>query len=493
MEKNEKISYADDEVINQKPSVSKYLKYLLFFGPGAVLASMTIGQGQLIIGPQIGAWAGYGLIWLITINVASYIFCYLGTRFTVLTGLSLMDIVAFKSKGGWFNWLIVVIMLVFIPVFTATIITTTGQSLAWIFFGSSQLGVYLPLGIGACLLVVFLIFFFKYSFLENVQAFFVVVLAIGSIISAVMALSSVANFDVISFLSGYFNFGNIPSYPDWVITNFPDTTTTSESLLTLGMLGTLTISIIPLVGYLSWAKVKRWGIFHDVKDPAQFEEERFQDFKKSNTITYLPEDQHQVKKAKKLLKPLQIDLTIAFVIVAIVSSCYLICGHLLLGPQPDGSYIFPAGMDLIEAQAVIFTSLASWLLPLYQISVFFAFFGTMYAGFEAASRMLHETTKHIVPRIGAMEYRKFMAYLVLYILVLGIPISLLIYKGLSFLLVLSITLLFIGVVCVAIWGGAVIYLSQKMLPKPYRLKTIGVVIAIIALLMFISPFFAMLL
>ena len=73
-----------DAVLTEKPSIKKYLRYLLFFGPGAVVASLTIGQGQLIIGPQIGAWAGFALLWLITINIGSYIIAY--------TSLSLIHI-----------------------------------------------------------------------------------------------------------------------------------------------------------------------------------------------------------------------------------------------------------------------------------------------------------------------------------------------------------------------------------------------------------------
>ena len=89
----EKISFPEPaKVLNEKPSIKKYLKYLMFFGPGAIVASMTIGQGQLILGPQIGAWAQFGLMWLITANLASYIFCYIGTRFTMLSGINMMDI-----------------------------------------------------------------------------------------------------------------------------------------------------------------------------------------------------------------------------------------------------------------------------------------------------------------------------------------------------------------------------------------------------------------
>jgi len=482
-----KVSFSDpDEVLQQKPSISKYLKYLLFFGPGAILASMTIGQGQLIIGPQIGAWAKYGLLWLITISASTYVFCYISTRFTMLSGLSLMDIFSHGTRRGWFNWIVIIIMGVFIPIFTATIITTVGQSLAWIFLGSSQSDFYIAFGIGACLLVVFLLFYFRYRILEHIQAFFVVVLAIGAVISAAYAILNTSGFELLPFLGNFFNFGNAPQYPQWVVDNFPNTTKTPVGLLMLGYVGTLAATVIPMLGYISWVKVKRWGIFRGREHPSAFQTDLFNQYKESKTIKYLPNADGELKKAKKLLIPLKVDITVAYVLIAIVSAAYVICGSLLLGDVGGGVFRLPSGIDLIEEQAVIFTSLASWLKPLFQISVFFAFFGTMYAGFEAASRMLHEAGKYVIPGLKDMEFRRFMAYLVLYVLMLGIPISLLIFKGLDFMLILSITLLFIGVVCVAIYAIAAVYMTQKILPKEYRLGPVGLGIAILSIVMFVG-------
>ena len=137
-----------DKVLTEKPSVKKYLKYLLFFGPGAIVASLTIGQGQLILGPQIGAWAGFALLWLITINIGSYIIAFVSCRFTMISGIGIMDLFALKTKKGWLNWLFIIIMLIFIPIFTATIMTSLGQTLEWLFgFGN-----YLIWGICFCLL-----------------------------------------------------------------------------------------------------------------------------------------------------------------------------------------------------------------------------------------------------------------------------------------------------------------------------------------------------
>ncbi|MEA2054402.1 MAG: divalent metal cation transporter, partial [Candidatus Thermoplasmatota archaeon] len=277
----DKITFPDpDKVLTEKPSIKKYIKYLAFFGPGAVLASMTIGQGQIILGPQIGAWAGFSLLWLITINIGSYITAYVGCRFTLLSGISVMDMFAFKTRKGWLNYLFIGIILVFIPMFAATIITTLGQSLAWIF----GFGHYLVWGISFCLFATVLVLIGRYKLLEYTQAFFVAVLGAGAVISVIMIKP-----DILEMLPHFF-LVNAPRYPDWVTTNFSTVAEKPVPLIMLGYLGTLTISIIPLVGYLGWIKVKKWGIFKDKEDPDAFSQKVFNAFREKGKINYLPDD-----------------------------------------------------------------------------------------------------------------------------------------------------------------------------------------------------------
>ena len=479
MTKNRKdlITYPDpDPVLLEKPSIRKYIKYLSFFGPGAIVASLTIGQGQLIIGPQIGAWAGFALLWLISLSIGSYIIAYVSCRFTMLSGINVMDLFATKTKKGWFNWIIIVIMLIFIPIFTASIMTTLGQAIQWIV----GIGHYLIWGVSFCLLAGILVLLGRYKLLEHTQAFFVGILAIGALFSVFYIKP-----DLLEILPNYLLIGqNVPnSYPQWVdqVEGFSKT---PIPLVMLGFLGTLNFTLITLIGYLGWIKVKKWGIFKDQEDPNNFSEKLFNSFKKNGKITYLPDDEKEIKKSRILLKPLLIDLSIAFIIVSIVSSAYMIAGKYLLGPQE----ILPSDVDLIKTQGIIFSNMASWLEPLFKISVFFALFGTVYAGFEAATRMLFETGKTINIKIKNIQYKRFMLYLLIYILAISVPLAYLMYLGLSVILMLSITLLFIGVFGVIIYGIGAIYLSQKVLPKKYKLGKINLILSIIAIILLIIPF-----
>jgi len=480
-----KITYPKPhKVLTEKPSLRKYLRYLLFFGPGAVVASLTIGQGQLILGPQIGAWAGFALLWLITINVGSYIISYVSCRFTMISGIGIMDLFAIKTKKGWLNWLFIIIMLIFIPVFTATIMTSLGQTLEWIF----GYGNYLIWGVSFCLLAAVIAIIGRFKLFEISHSIFIIILATGAILSVISVIIA-ENQNLFEIIPNFFMIGqNVPSeFPEWVTSNpdYSSVTKTSIPLYMLAYLGTLTITLITTIGYLGWIKIKKWGIFKDKKDPMGFSDECFEKFRKEGKITYLPDEKNEVKKSRLLLKPLKIDLVLAFIIVSVVSSAYMIAGAVLLGPRQ----VLPIDTKLVQNQLIIFTYLADWLKPIFQIGVFFALFGTVYAGFEAATRMLFESGKTISKKVGGLEYKRFMFYVLIFILVTSIPIALRMYVDPSFsvLLLLSITLLFIGVIGVIIYGVGVIILSQTVLPEKYKLSKIGLILSIIAVIFMCIP------
>jgi hypothetical protein len=149
--------------------------------------------------------------------------------------------------------------------------------------------------------------------------------------------------------------------------------------------------------------------------------------------------------------------------------------------------LLPSDSKLIETQGEIFSNIASWLLPLFKLGVFFALFGTIYAGLEAATRMLYEILHSLDKRIKKIEYKRFMIYTIFYIMVLGIPLSILMFKGLSVLLMLSLTLMFIGVFGVIIYGLCAIYLSQKVLPKQYQLSSLNLLISIVGIILLCIP------
>jgi hypothetical protein len=57
------------------------------FGPGAIIASVTVGTGETIFAPRMGALFGYAMFWVVMAAVvAKALLVYGGMRHLVLTG-----------------------------------------------------------------------------------------------------------------------------------------------------------------------------------------------------------------------------------------------------------------------------------------------------------------------------------------------------------------------------------------------------------------------
>ena len=76
-----------------KNNPNKILTLLKYFGPGAILASMTIGAGNIVLAPRVGAWAFpvHSALWVITFAfITKGLIAYMGTRYSLLSGEHIM-------------------------------------------------------------------------------------------------------------------------------------------------------------------------------------------------------------------------------------------------------------------------------------------------------------------------------------------------------------------------------------------------------------------
>ena len=63
------------------------LRWLAIFGPGAVIASLTIGVGELVFSARAGALFGYRLLWFfVVILILKWALVFASARHIVLTG-----------------------------------------------------------------------------------------------------------------------------------------------------------------------------------------------------------------------------------------------------------------------------------------------------------------------------------------------------------------------------------------------------------------------
>ena len=96
-------------------SWKKCKRILGSFGPAALVASIALGAGETILVTGVGAWAEYGLLWLILLSVLvkGISVTYLLGRFTVVSGQPYGRVMA-KLPGprGWFILTLLTIELV---------------------------------------------------------------------------------------------------------------------------------------------------------------------------------------------------------------------------------------------------------------------------------------------------------------------------------------------------------------------------------------------
>ena len=69
-------------------SARKLVGLLAVFGPAAIVASVSIGAGETIVVVRAGAWARYGLLWLVLLScvVKGVFVTYLLGRYTAVSG-----------------------------------------------------------------------------------------------------------------------------------------------------------------------------------------------------------------------------------------------------------------------------------------------------------------------------------------------------------------------------------------------------------------------
>ena len=97
-------------------SSSNPLRWLAIFGPGAVIASLTIGVGELVFSSRAGALFGYRLLWFfVLVLVLKWVLVFASARHIVLSGAHPFQ--RWMALPGPRGWLPLVFFLLAVPCF----------------------------------------------------------------------------------------------------------------------------------------------------------------------------------------------------------------------------------------------------------------------------------------------------------------------------------------------------------------------------------------
>jgi len=345
------------------------LGWITLFGPGAIVASVTIGTGELIFSTRGGVLFGYNILFLfIFISLLKWVLVFGFSKHILLTGAHpfrrMMDL---PGPRGW------------LPMMLLMIICITGP--IWMSFHSSTLGNYMALLTGTTdnlnggaqfmwaillvSLVVALSFSRGYNMMERIQIIVVAGLMVAAVVSLVMY-----NPDYVGLLKGFVTpvFGD---YPDWIENKFEKVWNTPKWVELTTYVGVIGGGAFDYTAYATWLRDKRWGYAGSLPPSEQ------------ELQTIADDPKHP---ARLWLKAPLIDCGISFLLVMLFSAVFVTSGVELLGPREE----IPDSSNMLGQQSQILTEVHPWLYPLYMVGAILTMFGTLYGTIEIVVAIVTE-------------------------------------------------------------------------------------------------------
>ena len=117
------------------PNLSgSWTRLLRVFGPGAIIASVTVGTGETIFAPRVGALFGYAMLWVVLAAVVfKAVQVYAGARYIVLTGEHpLRAWSRIPGPRAWVAKLVGVVSVIAFPMWAAALSDALGSLCIWI-------------------------------------------------------------------------------------------------------------------------------------------------------------------------------------------------------------------------------------------------------------------------------------------------------------------------------------------------------------------------
>ena len=344
-------------------------RWLAIFGPGAIIASLTIGTGELVFSSRAGALFGYDILWLFLLTcVLKWVLLYGAARHMVLSGTHPFERYArLPGPRGWFPLTLLLLAAVSFPIWTGFV----GGVLGTLLEGRFGLDAHLS-GIVATALAVLLVLRGGYDVLERTQLVVVAALLLAVGLSLLLMRP-----DGLAIAKGLV----VPAaleYPSWLPSVSGELAARPVALEAATYVGVIGGSAYDYLAYVAFLRNKSWGLSsHPVRDRAELE-----------AIS----ETHGDLLRRWTRAPL-VDATISFAVVLVFSCAFAISGAMVLGPQHQ----IPSGDNLLNLQAQFVTQLHPWLLPLYVLGAFLAIAGTLYATIAVAPAVLGEAIRAIRP------------------------------------------------------------------------------------------------
>jgi len=441
-----------------------------FFGPGAIIACVTIASGETVFASRGGALYGYALLWIFVAGtLCKGLQLYSASRFMTLTSRSpLQSWALLPGPRGWFVWLFVLLTLIWMPFFLSALPKMLGDFSIWVvgFPAPENAEQFARHGLywGTFYIVagISMTWFQSYGFLEKAQTAIVVLMLVSMIVAVIVCQPS-----LLAMFAGLIP--QLPESASWVSKKYPDIEQRGPWIEMMVYLGVIGGGAQDYLGYLGTMREKYWGMLGRSHESAL------------DGPLAISESDENIRRGRRWLRAPQIDVGISSIAVLVFTSCFVILGAVILHPRQ----LVPNGFNLLTEQALFLKVLAGdatevrftvdWI---YKTGIFFAFFGTIFGAYEIYTRTVHESLIAILPRLHSVTLRTVRFWTLIYLGGGGLLILWFMDKNPVFIITPA-ALFGNGLLC-GLWCYLMIWSDRREVPQRLRMPLLlqfGLVVA----------------
>ena len=431
-------------------SAGKVRRLLAMFGPAAIVASVSIGAGETIVVVRAGAWAGYGLLWLVLLSavVKGVFVTYLIGRYTAVSGEPIGHrLVQLPGPRGWFLLLLVALEMSCAPMAWVAIAKPCGNLVHYL-AGPSGSSPVLWQNAGTSLFILLALALglrLSFSRLEKQQILICLILVAGTALG-----TAIVRPDLGAALAGSLSFGHLPELPPWA----PEAARANPLLMMATTFGYVGGGVFIYLAYSSWVGLHRWGL----TDHPRIEAIRGQALS-GGRVEHLPGDAESVRRLRLLTSPVRWDVGAGAVVLFVVTAAFMLSGAAVLFPLQTRF----DGWGLLTEQAHVWRAIHPSLVWIYYVCILAALWGTLQALPEVYARVVQEFLAAIWPR-REWSYEGIKRISCLWVASAALA---LIWSGVPFDTLIQIASFLLANLAIFLISLGALYLN-RLLPRPHR-------------------------
>ena len=420
---------------------------LKFFGPGAIIASVTIGSGETVFASRGGAVFGYAMLWcFVGGGLMKFVQVYTAARYITLTGEHPIE--RWKYLPGpqsWAVWVLSILTILCFPLWLSGLPKMLGGLLVWIaglegvpIWGDARVW-----GTAFVIAAVTLTMVQSYGALERMQT-----IIVGILLATILLATLVSQPDWLAALYGSV-VPSIPQYQPWIVSKYPLVAARSTWVELGTYLGAIGGGTQDYFGYIGMLREKAWGLMGRRTEGGE-------------AGVQLEDNAENHARGLAWLRAPRMDSAVSFTCIVIFTMAFMILGASLLHPKQ----VVPDGMQLLSVQAEFLTQLHANFLYLYQFGVFIAFFGTIMGAYELYVRTTHECLRPVVRKVRDAPLASLRPWVVGYCAVFGVAIM---WLGGNPVAIVTPAAIFGGVLTCGLWCLLMVWTDRRFLPKPLQM------------------------